>query len=178
MDVQAGIFTQGELCQVTGLDTVTVDTWLLRGVLRTAKVGGRTLRRRRLFSVLGIFEAAVSSELVTHLAMGPTEAAKVARCASTDWAKPDDWKPRIISAVDRSAKVTSVFLLVARKGTDWRTKPVYGSKTPWFTPESEYEKWTTATFAVLPASDLLASVYKECVKLAADENRNGADDAS
>jgi hypothetical protein len=47
MDVQAGIFTQAELCQVTGLNSVTVDTWLIRGILRTTKVGGRTLRGRR-----------------------------------------------------------------------------------------------------------------------------------
>ena len=47
MDVQVGIFTQAELCQVTGLNSVTVDTWLIRGILRTTKVGGRTLRGRR-----------------------------------------------------------------------------------------------------------------------------------
>ena len=64
MDVQAGIFTQAELCQVTGLNSVTVDTWLIRGILRTTKVGGRTLRGRRLFSVLAIFEAKVTGELV------------------------------------------------------------------------------------------------------------------
>ena len=46
------------------LDSVTVDTWLLRGIMHTTKVGGRILRGRRLFSVLAIFEAAVIGELV------------------------------------------------------------------------------------------------------------------
>ena len=31
MYVQVGIFTQAELCQVTGLNSVTVDTWLIQG---------------------------------------------------------------------------------------------------------------------------------------------------
>jgi hypothetical protein len=72
MDVQAGIFTQAELCQVSGLNSVTVDTWLIWGILRTTKVGGRTLRGRRLFSVLAIFEAKVTGELVTRLSLPPS----------------------------------------------------------------------------------------------------------
>ena len=34
MDVRAATFSQRELCQITGLDTVTVDTWLIRGITR------------------------------------------------------------------------------------------------------------------------------------------------
>ena len=60
MDVRAATFSQRELCQITGLDTVTVDTWLIRGILETTKVDGRVLRGRRLFSVLTIFEAKVT----------------------------------------------------------------------------------------------------------------------
>src|SRR6202047_5292132 len=56
MDVCAATFSQRELCQITGLDTVTVDTWLIRGILETTKVDGRVLRGRRLFSVLTIFD--------------------------------------------------------------------------------------------------------------------------
>src|ERR1700722_9057114 len=56
MDGRAATFSQRELCQITGLDTVTVDTWLIRGILETTKVDGRVLRGRRLFSVLTIFD--------------------------------------------------------------------------------------------------------------------------
>ena len=66
------------------LDTVTVDTWLIRGILETTKVDGRVLRGRRLFSVLAIFEAKLTADLVSELAMGPSEASKVARCAGAD----------------------------------------------------------------------------------------------
>ena len=71
MDVRTATFSQRELCQITGLDTVTVDTWLMRGILETTKVDGRVLRGRRLFSVLTIFEAKVTADLVNELAMGP-----------------------------------------------------------------------------------------------------------
>ena len=81
MDVRAATFSQRELCQITGLDTVTVDTWLIRGILETTKVDGRVLRGRRLFSVLAIFEAKVTADLVSGLAMPPSEASKVARCS-------------------------------------------------------------------------------------------------
>ena len=37
MDVRAATFSQRELCQITGLDTVTVDTWLIRGNPRTQR---------------------------------------------------------------------------------------------------------------------------------------------
>ena len=168
MDVQTGIFTQAELCKITGLDSVTVDTWLLRGIMHTTKVGGRILRGRRLFSVLAIFEAAVIGELVTHLAIPPSEAAKVAKCATADWNAPDDWKSRVIKAVDRSASIASVFLILVRRDDDWVTITSYGNKAPWVQPHPAYEKWLTRPFAVLPAADLLSSVYKKCREISKD----------
>lgn len=164
MDVQVGIFTQAELCQVTGLNSVTVDTWLIRGILRTTKVGGRTLRGRRLFSVLAIFEAKVTSELVTRLSLPPSEASEVARCAAADWNTADDWKFRVITAIERSAKFASVFLMIVRTEDGWRTIPVYGNGNgpPLFEPRSKYEKWFANPLGILPASDLLSSVYVRC----------------
>ena len=44
--------SQRELCQITELDTVRADTWLIMGILESTKVDGRVLRGRRLFSVL------------------------------------------------------------------------------------------------------------------------------
>ena len=88
MDVRAATFSQRELCQITELDMVTVDTWLIRGILETTKVDGRVLRGRRLFSVLAIFEAKVTADLVNGLAMPPSEASKVARRAAADGMRP------------------------------------------------------------------------------------------
>jgi hypothetical protein len=172
LDVQTGVFTQAELSTITGLNTVTVDTWLIRGILQTTKVGGRTLKGRRLFSVLAIFEGAVIGELVSRLAMGPSEAAKVARCAAADWNTPDDWKPRVIAAAERtSTKVARVFLVIVRNKDGWLTVPVYGSKDgpPVLEPGSKYERWFANAVAILPASDLLSSVYVRCKKIATDD---------
>jgi hypothetical protein len=168
MDVRAATFSQRELCQITGLDTVTVDTWLIRGILETTKVDGRVLRGRRLFSVLTIFEAKVTADLVNELAMGPSEASNVARCAGADWHAPDDWKRKVVEAIERSANVARVFLLVARADEGWITIPSYANKNgpPRFEPMSKYEKWLARPLAVLPASDLLSFVYKKCGSLA------------
>ena len=172
MDVRAATFSQRELCQITGLDTVTVDTWLIRGILETTKVDGRVLRGRRLFSVLAIFEAKVTADLVSELAMGPSEASKVARCAGADWHAPDDWKRKVVEAIERSAHVARVFLFVARADEGWVTIPSYANKNgpPRFEPMSKYEKWLARPLAVLPASDLLSFVYKKCEQI-----RNGSD---
>jgi len=174
MDVRAATFSQRELCQITGLDTVTVDTWLIRGILETTKVDGRVLRGRRLFSVLTIFEAKVTADLVSELAMGPSEASNVARCAGADWHAPDDWKRKVVEAIERSANVARVFLLVARADEGWITIPSYANKNgpPRFEPMSNYEKWLARPLAVLPASDLLSFVYKKCEQI-----RNGSDDS-
>jgi hypothetical protein len=174
MDVRAATFSQRELCQITGLDTVTVDTWLIRGILETTKVDGRVLRGRRLFSVLTIFEAKVTADLVNELAMGPSEASNVARCAGADWHAPDDWKRKVVEAIERSANVARVFLLVARADEGWVTIPSYANKNgpPRFEPTSKYEKWLARPLAVLPASDLLSFVYKKCEQI-----RNGSDDS-
>ncbi len=174
MDVRAATFSQRELCQITGLDTVTVDTWLIRGILETTKVDGRVLRGRRLFSVLTIFEAKVTADLVSELAMGPSEASKVARCAGADWHAPDDWKRKVVEAIERSAHVARVFLLVARADEGWVTIPSYANKNgpPRFEPLAKYEKWLAKPLAVLPASDLLSFVYKKCEQI-----RNGSDDS-
>ena len=176
MDVQVGIFTQAELCQVTGLNSVTVDTWLIRGILRTTKVGGRTLRGRRLFSVLAIFEAKVTGELVTRLSLPPSEASEVARSAAADWDTADDWKPRVITAIERSAKFASVFLMIVRTEDGWRTIPVYGNRNgpPLFEPRSKYEKWFANPLGILPASDLLSSVYVRCREISNSQSARSA----
>jgi hypothetical protein len=127
---------------------------------------------RRLFSVLAIFEAKLTADLVSELAMGPSEASKVARCAGADWHAPDDWKRKVVEAIERSANVSRVFLLVARVDEGWVTIPSYGNKngSPRFEPMSKYEKWLARPLAVLPASDLLSFVYEKCEQI-----RRGSD---
>ena len=153
---------------------VTADTWLIRGILETTKVDGRVLRGRRLFSVLAISEAKVTADLVNELAMGPSEASNVARCAGADWHAPDDWKRKVVEAIERSTHVARVFLLVARADEGWVAIPSYANKngSPRFEPMLKYETWLARPLAVLPASDLLSFVYKKCEQI-----RNDSDDS-
>jgi len=77
-------------------------------------------------------------------------------------------------AIERSANVSRVFLLVARVDEGWVTIPSYGNKngSPRFEPMSKYEKWLARPIAVLPASDLLSFVYEKCEQI-----RRGSDNA-
>ena len=124
--------------------------------------------------MLAIFEAKVTADLVSGLAMPPSEASKVARCAAADWRAPDDWKRKVVEAIERSADVARVFLLAARADEGWVTIPSYANKNgpPRFEPMSKYEKWLARPLAVLPASDLLSFVYEKCEQI-----RRGSDDA-
>jgi hypothetical protein len=171
MDVEAALFTQKEVGDVIERDKVTLDTWLLRGILESTKVGGRILRGRRLFSVLAIFEAKLIDELMTRLAIPPSEAAKIAKCATSDWNAKDDWKPRIVQSVERSVRIASVYLLVKRRREGgWTTKVCYGDNDGPFKNEKGYEKWLGEAFGVLPVSLMFATVVKKCNEI---QNRSG-----
>ena len=154
MDVLAPVYSQKELCAVAGLDTVTVDTWLNRGLLEKTPIGRRMLRGRRLFSTLSIFEAKTMAELVKELSMPASDASKVARCAAGDWGDPHDWKHGVVAGFDRSVNVARVFLLIAKKNDGWITIPVFAGKhgLPLFEPNVNYAKYMKQIVGILPAS--------------------------
>ena len=91
-----------------------------------------------------------------------------------DRRRPTGWKRKVVEAIERSAHVARVFLLVARADEGWVTIPSYANKNgpPRFEPLAKYEKWLAKPLAVLPASDLLSFVYKKCEQI-----RNGSDNS-
>jgi hypothetical protein len=107
------------------------------------------------------------------LAVPPSEASKVARCATADWNAPGDWKRKVVEAIERSANIARVFLLLVRVDDGWVTIPSFANKNgpPRFEPMSKYESWLARPLAVLPASDLLSSVYEKCEQI-----RSGSDE--
>ena len=119
-------------------------------------------------------EADIPIILTRLLSRGPSEASKVARCAGAGWHAPDDWKRKVVEAIERSAHVARVFLLVARADEGWATISSNANKNgpPRLEPLAKYEKWLAKPLAVLPASDLLSFVYKKCEQI-----RNGSDDS-
>jgi hypothetical protein len=166
-NVEEGKFTQQELCEAAGLDRGTVDTWIIRGVLHTTKVGGRIIRGRRLFSILAIFEAAVIGELVTSSAIGPSDGAKIAKCAAANWNTKDDWKPMVLRSVEASLPYKNVYLLARRFDGEWLTQDCFGDDKagPEFKPMRSYQELLNHSFVVVPASYILARVYLACNKM-------------
>ncbi len=57
----------------------TANNWILTGALRPADVGIRRARKPRLFSVVTIFDANVTGDLVKWLGMPPSIAAGMGR---------------------------------------------------------------------------------------------------
>jgi hypothetical protein len=87
-------FSQVELCEVAEIPMATANNWILTGALRPADVGSRRARKPRLFSVVTIFEAKVTGDLVKWLGTPPPIAAAMAR-KTTDghkwyWSIPRD----------------------------------------------------------------------------------------
>jgi hypothetical protein len=83
LDPKKPQFSQVELCEVAGIPMATANNWILTGALRPADVGSRRARKPRLFSVVTIYEAKVTGDLVKWLGTPPPTAAGMAR-KSTD----------------------------------------------------------------------------------------------
>lgn len=164
METEIQLFTQNEVGEILRRNKATLDTWLLRGILQRTKVGGRSLRTR-LFSVEAIFEAKLIDELAIRLAIPASEAKQVARCATADWDMKDGWKPRVARAIERSARIASVYLLIKRRGEGWITKTCYGDKDGPFKVIRNNEKWLDEAFAVLPVSLMFETVVKKCEEI-------------
>jgi hypothetical protein len=94
LDPKKPQFSQVELCEVAEIPMATANNWILTGALRPADVGSRGARKPRLFSVVTIFEAKVTGDLVKWLGTPPPIAAGMAR-KTTDghnwyWSIPRD----------------------------------------------------------------------------------------
>ena len=94
LDPNTPQFSQVELCEVAEIPMATANNWILTGALRPADVGSRRARKPRLFSVVTIYEAKVTGDLVKWLGTPPPIAAGMAR-KTTDghnwhWSIPRD----------------------------------------------------------------------------------------
>ena len=90
LDIAKPQFSQLELCEAAGIPMPTANNWISTGALRPAPVGIRSIRKPRLFSVITIYEAKVTAELVKWLGARtpPLTAAAIARRTT---AKGHNW---------------------------------------------------------------------------------------
>ena len=90
-DLDGAIFTPGEAARVAEIPEKLFSVWLARNIVRPARIGkektpGKRLRGQRLFSIKTIFEAKMTFQLVSHLAITASEANKIAQQAmALDW---------------------------------------------------------------------------------------------
>jgi hypothetical protein len=169
-------FSQVELCEVAEIPMATANNWILTGALRPADVGSRRARKPRLFSVVTIYEAKVTGDLVKWLGTPPPIAAGMAR-KTTDghnwyWSIPRDLarnNPRDFFATvfwsdqcrdwDASVDVASgdVLRIKMKAIAEARGEP----------------KLTERPILVLPVSKYFASVYKICQAMVDSSSKPG-----
>ena len=157
-------FSQAELCEVAEIPMATANNWILTGALRPADVGNRRARKPRLFSVVTIFEAKVTGDLVKWLGTAPPIAAAMASKITEGnwyWSIPRDLarnNPRDFFAIvfwsdqsrdwDASVDVASADVLRVKM------KAIAEARGEPKLPERP--------ILVLPVSKYFASVYKIC----------------
>jgi hypothetical protein len=85
MDLDDDIFSQEELCEVAGIDAVTANSWVLRGVIHPGQSGRRRIRGRRTFSGREVFRATLTRLLNTSIGIPVVPGGIVAHIELARW---------------------------------------------------------------------------------------------
>ena len=176
LDPKKPQFSQVELCEVAEIPMATANNWILTGALRPADVGSRRARKPRLFSVVTIYEAKVTGDLVKWLGTPPPIAAGMAR-KTTDghnwyWSIPRDLasnNPRNFFAI----------VFWSDQCRDWDASvdvasgDVLRNKMKAIAEARGEPKLTERPILVLPVSKYFASVYKICQAMVDSSSKPG-----
>jgi hypothetical protein len=162
IEIDQPYFTAAEVAGVAGIARGLADVWIHRGIISPSRVDRSAGRRRPLFSVRAIVKAKLVRILGEHFAIGPSEAADLAKDSdSTEIAEMlsgEDW----MFAVRRSlisGKQIDLSVAVARIGKKWRWQLFVtndGIVAP-FGPDVPY--------IVLPLATIFIGVITECTAL-------------
>lgn len=79
LDIRLPLFTTGELCRIANIDAQVAKVWLQRGLLQPDRVDQLAVRKRPMFSVMGVFRAHLAREFGKILEMGPFDAGEAER---------------------------------------------------------------------------------------------------
>ena len=169
-------FSQVELCEVAEIPMATANNWILTGALRPADVGSRGARKPRLFSVVTIYEAKVTGDLVKWLGIAPPIAAGLAR-KTTDG---HNWYWSILRDLARN-NPRDFFAIVfwSDQCRDWDASvDVASGDVLRIKMKAISEAWgepklTERPILVLPVSKYFASVYKICQAMVDSSSKPG-----
>jgi hypothetical protein len=176
LDPKKPQFSQVELCEVAEIPMATANNWILTGALRPADVGSRRARKPRLFSVVTIFEAKVTGDLVKWLGTPPPIAAAMAR-KTTDGHKWYWSIPRDLASNNPRNFFAIVFW--SDQCRDWDASvdvasgDVLRNKMKAIAEARGEPKLTERPILVLPVSKYFASVYKICQAMVDSSSKPG-----
>jgi hypothetical protein len=175
LDLSEPQFSQPELCEAAEITMPTSNNWIQSGALRPADVGSRRARKPRLFSLLTIYEAKVTGELVKWFDESPTKAAAMARKTT----EGHTW----MWSVERdlaSNKTRDFFAFVfwSDKCRDWDVWVEQASgdvlvmqmKT---IAEARERRLAERPIVALPVSKYFTSVLKACQAMVASSSKPG-----
>jgi hypothetical protein len=170
LDLNEAQFSQLELCEAAEITMSTANNWILTGVIRPAPTAGRRTRKPRSFSLLTIYEAKATAEMVRLWGMPPLTAAAMARRTT---AKGYTWYLSIPEHLARGSSPLDYFGIVfwSDQCRDWDV---------WVDPPSDdvlrinlktiAEKRGEPRLAerpilVLPVGRYFVTVYKICLAM-------------
>ena len=165
MEMTVALFSQAELCEAAGIDHETANNWVKRGLLERTAVGGRKIRRRRLFSMLEIYKAHLMSEAITYLGIPPSHCAEIASRVITEFVKTEK-----LSRIEEDHEPSYAVAFVARQRGKWVTDLRFGNKLLFSSRDIEK---TRQPLAILPMSHAFTTIHQSCVKFlrTSDESR-------
>jgi hypothetical protein len=167
-DLDAALFSAGELAEVSGLGRSMVDVWVSRGLLQPTrrerpkqktKGKARKPQGRPLFSVGAIFQVRLTRELGAQIGIGSSEWVPLANIAAVaEIASGGNWMWPCARGAER-AQPFNVYAYAARSGGKWLfdmhvgedgAAPCFGLHMP---------------HIFIPMSEIFASVYVESKKI-------------
>jgi hypothetical protein len=148
-------YSQAELCEIVGLDAVTANNWVLRGVIRPGKIEGRDISRVRLFSETEVFRTKFIFELVFNLGVAPSKAKDITSVQTSQWVK----------IVERSIMFYEDVYAFVYPGSDEEWKSTIGRREKssgaiLATTGNAPLAFPPSTFVALPISSLVSDLRK------------------
>jgi hypothetical protein len=155
--IEIPLFTTAELAQAVGVNRGLVDVWMHRGVIRPSKVGQSAIRGPAMFSVVAIFEVKLIRVLGECLAIGPSDAGKVAEIARGVIGDGKSlWS--LARGIERNKPIDLVVAISRVRGS-WKVINLIGRVTA----PKEFDRETA--FAMVPFAAIFEGVYAACKKI-------------
>ncbi len=190
LDITLPLFTTSELCRAAGLAPHLAKVWLQRGLIEPGRTDQLAVRKRPLFSVAGIFRAALARQLGEQIEIGPFEAGAAGGAPKTSSSAAikqiaastrDDAETLVDERKPERPGINQLARVITDEGWMWavarsvergKPLPLFGGVSKdggcWsFYVELDAQKLHShfapdAVYAVVPIGAIFARVYTQC----------------